>query len=154
MLEFITKYWLEWAFTIITGALTTTTRYIYKRLKHYIKEVEDMRHEITALQHTVEQQQQILSELMAALANSKQMQDTLIFGMRSLLRDNIISAYNKYVHERGECPIYAREHIENMYSAYEEYGESETIKNLLEEIRRLPTEKEQPTDAKTIRSKK
>lgn len=60
-------------------------------------------------------------------------------GIRALLRNNIIKAYNK-CQERGYCPIYEMENIEEMYKQYHELGGNGTITELVERIREFPTQ--------------
>lgn len=38
-------------------------------------------------------------------------------GVQSLLRESIVENYNKYT-DRGYCPIYAKESIKKVYTAY------------------------------------
>lgn len=74
-------------------------------------------------------------------------QDTIGFGVQALLRDRIIQAYNHYT-EKGYCPIYGRENIEEMYKQYHALGGNGTITELCERLRELPTEP--PENAKEI----
>lgn len=60
-------------------------------------------------------------------------------GIRALLRNNIIKAYNK-CQEKGYCPIYEMENIEEMYKQYHELGGNGTITELVERIREFPTQ--------------
>lgn len=61
-------------------------------------------------------------------------------GMRSLLRDRIVQAYNHSVHHRGYCPIYEKENVTNMYEQYHNLGGNGTITELYEELMELPTQ--------------
>lgn len=61
-------------------------------------------------------------------------------GTQSLLRADIIRSYEKYK-EKGYCPIYARDALEQEYEAYHNLGGNGTITDLWERIKELPTEK-------------
>ncbi len=60
-------------------------------------------------------------------------------GLKSLLRSEIIRAYEKYT-ERGHCPIYAREPLTKAYEAYHALGGNSTATSLYEKTMQLPTE--------------
>ena len=49
----------------------------------------------------------------------KKEQDAVKNGIKALLRDRIIQAYNHYV-EKGCCPIYALENINALYKEYQD----------------------------------
>lgn len=63
-------------------------------------------------------------------------------GTCSLLRQEIIRSYEKYM-ERGYCPIYARDALELVYEAYHKLGGNGTITNLMQRLRDLPTSPEE-----------
>ncbi|MCL2052072.1 MAG: hypothetical protein FWG91_10160 [Lachnospiraceae bacterium] len=54
-------------------------------------------------------------------------------GVVALLRENIISNFNKY-NERGNCPIYAKESIRKVYKAYSDLGGNDVAKDLYNKI--------------------
>ncbi len=57
--------------------------------------------------------------------------------LKSLLRQSIIQAYDKYM-EREWIPIYAIESVNEMYEDYHALGGNGTIKGLVEQLRKLP----------------
>lgn len=61
-------------------------------------------------------------------------------GMRALLKDRIVQAYNHYK-DKEYFPIYARETVQDLYDQYHTLGGNGTITHLFAEIRELPTEK-------------
>ena len=61
-------------------------------------------------------------------------------GVKALLRDRIIQSCNNYK-DKGYCPIYARDNINNLFKEYEALGGNGTVKALVEEIKKLPWEK-------------
>ena len=73
-------------------------------------------------------------------------QDAVGFGVQALLRDRIIQAYNHYT-EKGYCPIYGLENVEEMYRQYHALGGNGTITELVERVKELPT---QPKGEKSI----
>lgn len=64
--------------------------------------------------------------------------DAIESGVESLLRDSIISRYNKYMEQRC-IPIYGMENVEEMYGSYSALGGDGTITKLVEELRKLPS---------------
>ena len=63
-------------------------------------------------------------------------------GLRALLRDRIIQAYNHYT-DKGYYPIYARENVEDMYKQYHSLGGNGTVTDLVSKLKELPTESEE-----------
>lgn len=59
-------------------------------------------------------------------------------GLRSLLRSEIIRAYEKYT-ERGYCPIYAREPLTKVYEAYHAMGGNGTGTKFYNDTMDLPS---------------
>lgn len=62
-------------------------------------------------------------------------------GVQALLRDRLISEYNKY-HDKGYAPIYARENFENMWTQYHNLGKNGVMDDVHDKFMKLPTEKE------------
>ena len=81
--------------------------------------------------------QLILTLLTSALAIMGGMVLALFGGVRALLRDRIIQAYNHYV-DKGCCPIYGLENVERMYKAYHVLRGNGTVTRLVEELKQLP----------------
>ena len=71
-------------------------------------------------------------------------QDAVGMGVQALLRDRIIQAYNHYMN-KGYCPIYGLENVEEMYKQYHALGGNGTITELCERLKELPSE---PMDEK------
>jgi hypothetical protein len=63
-------------------------------------------------------------------------------GIRALLRDRIIQAYN-YRMDAGYCPIYALTAIDDMYTQYKALKGNGAIDELMEKIQNLPTKKQE-----------
>lgn len=61
-------------------------------------------------------------------------------GLQALLRDRVISSYDKYI-AREYILVRELENVEAMYSAYHALGGNGTITRLVEELRRLPHSK-------------
>lgn len=79
-----------------------------------------------------------------ALKNAKTMEDTveaLRLGVQALLRDSIISTYNKY-HDKGYMPIWARENLTRAYEAYSGLGGNDVAHSLYEKMLGWPTERQ------------
>lgn len=61
-------------------------------------------------------------------------------GVQSLLRENIVSNYNRYS-DRGYCPIYAKESIKKVYHAYRDLGGNDVATGLYKKLLEMPEEK-------------
>lgn len=79
-----------------------------------------------------------LSALTAGFLAMGGMVLALFSGVRALLRDRIIYAYNHYYINKECCPIYALENVERMYKAYHTLHGNGTVTHLVEQIRTLP----------------
>ena len=73
------------------------------------------------------------------MAEEKQKSEAIAEGVKSLLRDKIITSYNKYA-ERGFCPIYSKQSLEQIYLAYHQLGGNSVAKDLYEKLLKMPTE--------------
>lgn len=60
-------------------------------------------------------------------------------GMKALLRDRIIQAYNHY-QEKGHWPIYGKENVKRMYDAYHVLGGNDMITRLKDTLMEMPEE--------------
>ena len=60
-------------------------------------------------------------------------------GLKALLRNELILAYNLYVVDKKYCPVYGKENVNAMYDAYHRLGGNGTITQLKEQIDNLPT---------------
>lgn len=63
-------------------------------------------------------------------------------GVQSLLRESIVTNYNRYS-ERGYCPIYAKESLKKVYSAYHNLGGNDVATELYNKVLKMPEAKEQ-----------
>ena len=115
-MDWVAKWWLEALFGVVLAALGAAYRFLTKRVKE-----DREQHK----QHAMEQEQLI-----------QELRD----GNQALLRDRLIQQYNYYGHQKGKCPIYARENIASMHKAYSALGGNGMINDLVEDIWDLPTE--------------
>ncbi len=58
-------------------------------------------------------------------------------GVQSLLRENIVTNYNKY-QDKGYCPIYAKESIKHVYKAYHNLGGNDVATALYQKMLEMP----------------
>ena len=63
-------------------------------------------------------------------------------GVQSLLRESIVDNYNKYT-DRQFCPIYAKESIKKVYSAYHNLGGNDVATELYHKILAMPEERKE-----------
>lgn len=60
-------------------------------------------------------------------------------GVQSLLRESIVGNYNRY-HDKGFCPIYAKESVKKVYHAYSDLGGNDVATDLYKKLLEMPTE--------------
>ena len=63
-------------------------------------------------------------------------------GVQSLLRESIVDNYNKYT-DRNFCPIYAKESIKKVYSAYHNLGGNDVATELYHKILAMSEERKE-----------
>lgn len=66
-------------------------------------------------------------------------QEAIKLGIQALLRDRIIQSYNHY-QEKGYCPIYAMENVDELYIQYHALGGNGTVTELMDRLKDLPTD--------------
>ena len=66
--------------------------------------------------------------------------DALCEGVQALLRNSIVNTYNRSL-DRGYCPIYEKENIERVYSAYHLLHGNDIATGLYNKVLAMPTEK-------------
>lgn len=116
-MEWIAEYWLEALFGLVLAGLSAG----YKNLAAKFRKAREAE--------------------AAAIAKQQEESAAVKGGMRAILRDRIIQAYNHYVHEKGSCPIFARDSTQAMYEAYHALGGNGMVDDLMEDLLDLPTEK-------------
>ena len=65
--------------------------------------------------------------------------DAIANGVQSLLRESIVSNYNKY-QDREFCPIYAKESIKRVYESYHNLGGNDVATKLYHTLLDMPEE--------------
>ena len=73
------------------------------------------------------------------LSEEKTRNEAIAEGVQSLLRESIVSSYNKY-NEKGYCPIYAKESTKKVYAAYHNLGGNDIATNLYNKILNMDEE--------------
>ena len=76
------------------------------------------------------------------LQEERERNEAVAEGVQSLLRESIVRNYNKY-HDKGYCPIYAKQSIKNVYAAYHKLGGNDIATDLYHKILDLPTEEDE-----------
>lgn len=66
-------------------------------------------------------------------------------GVQSLLRESIVSNYNKYT-DKGYCPIYAKESMKHVYDAYHNLGGNDVATKLYKTLLAMPEEPKERED--------
>ena len=62
-------------------------------------------------------------------------------GIKCMLRDRIIQTHEHYL-PLGYCPMFIRENMEDIHSAYKALGGNGAISHIVKELEELPTFKE------------
>lgn len=72
------------------------------------------------------------------LAEEKRKNEAIAEGVQSLLRESIVTSYNRYS-EKGFCPIYAKESVKRAYKAYHDgLGGNDVASELYRKLLELP----------------
>lgn len=72
----------------------------------------------------------------------RQKNEAIAAGVQALLRESIVSNYNKYS-DKGACPIYAKESIKKVYESYHGLGGNDVATELYNKILKMPEEDKQ-----------
>ena len=78
--------------------------------------------------------------VIARLKEEQKKNEAIADGVQSLLRESIVSNYNRY-HDKGFCPIYAKESVKKVYHAYSNLGGNDVATDLYKKLLEMPTEK-------------
>lgn len=78
--------------------------------------------------------------MLARMRAEKAERDAMREGIKALLRDRILQCYDAYA-ARGEWPVYARDSAATLYHAYTALGGNGTVKQLMDQLNKLPTER-------------
>lgn len=61
-------------------------------------------------------------------------------GVQAILRNQMITNYNKWHEDKGCAPIWVKDNFENLWLQYEALGENGVMKELHDKFMKLPTE--------------
>lgn len=75
------------------------------------------------------------------LQEEKTRNEAIAEGVQSLLRESIVSNYNKSL-DKGYCPIYVKESVKKVYVAYHKLGGNDVATSLYKKLLEMPEEKE------------
>lgn len=78
-------------------------------------------------------------KLVAKMQIEHDRNEAIAEGIQSLLRESIVSNYNKYK-SKGYCPIYAKESIKKVYKAYHDLDGNDVATGLYNELLAMETE--------------
>ena len=81
----------------------------------------------------------ILGDIIRRLRIQKKESNAIAAGVQSLLRENLVHNFNKYS-DREHCPIYAKESIKRIYSAYHDLGGNDVATELYHKLLAMPEE--------------
>ena len=77
--------------------------------------------------------------LLTRMKADQKKNEAIAEGVQSLLRESIVTNYNRY-HDKGYCPIYAKESVKKVYKAYHDLGGNDVASGLYKELLEMPTE--------------
>ena len=84
---------------------------------------------------------------LAIIKNYNRENEAVKLGIQAILRDSIVSNYNKYK-DRGYIPIYARESVKKIFEAYTDLGGNDVAHDLYDKMRRWDTDPEEREEVK------
>ena len=76
------------------------------------------------------------------LEEEKKKNEAIAAGVQSLLRESIITNYNRYL-DRGFCRIYEKESIKKVYESYHSLGGNDVATELYGKILKMPEERKE-----------
>ena len=71
--------------------------------------------------------------ILRKLKEERDRNEAIAEGVQSLLRESIVTSYNKY-HDKGYCPIYAKESVKKVYAAYHNLGGNDVATSIYNKI--------------------
>lgn len=77
--------------------------------------------------------------ILKKLSEEKARNEAIADGVQSLLRESIVSSYNKY-NDKGYCPIYAKESVKKVYAAYHNLGGNDVATSIYNKILNMEEE--------------
>lgn len=87
----------------------------------------------------------LFKEMREQLAEEQIKNEAIAEGVESLLRESIVSNYNRYT-ERGYCPIYAKESIKKVYKAYHNLGGNDVATELYTKVLKMAEAPKEASD--------
>ena len=74
-------------------------------------------------------------------ADREEKEQAISDGLQALLRESIVTAYNKYT-DKGFCPLYAKESMKKVYKSYHALGGNDVAEGLYHQLLTMPSEPE------------
>lgn len=116
----------------ISGMLTTLFVFLVKRYYTNKDKKDDKEDIILQLAEDVKEFEEFTKEL-------KMIMEIIIDSQKPLLKDKIIQMYKHYYNERQYFPIYARESLQEIYTAFNKIAKDDVIDDLVNKLESLPT---------------
>lgn len=82
----------------------------------------------------------LFKSLRDQLAEERKKNEAIAEGVQALLRESIVTSYNKH-QDKGFCPIYAKDSMKKVYSAYHNLGGNDVATELYSKLLKMPEEK-------------
>ena len=84
--------------------------------------------------------------VLAKMQKEQKKNEAIADGVQSLLRESIVSNYNRY-HDKGYCPIYAKESLRKVFESYTKLGGNSVAAELYDKLLKMPTEPEKKEES-------
>lgn len=142
-------------FVLAAGYIIPKTKEAYIWLRRYLKKAEskekaignaeklgDYHQQSIEIRDKLQEQIEEIRKDLNTIKGYHEENAAVRMGMQAVLRDTIVSNYNKY-NDKGYMPIYARESMKKVYEAYTDLGGNDVAHDLYEKMRKWDTDPEE-----------
>lgn len=141
-------------FILAAGYIVPQAKRLYVWVRDYLREAEtkekaiedaeqlgDYHQQSIEIRNNLQKQIDGIKNDLDTIKNYHKENEAVKLGIQAILRDSIVSNYNKYK-DKGYIPIYARDSVKKIYEAYTDLGGNDVAHDLYEKMRRWDTDPE------------
>ena len=141
-------------FILAAGYIVPQFKKLYAWLRGYLRATEnreqaignagklgDYHQQSIQIRNSLQKQIDEIKADLNTIKDYQQENEVIKLGIQAILRDSIVSNYNKYK-DRGYIPIYARESVKKIYEAYTDLGGNDVAHDLYKKMRCWDTDPE------------